>query len=62
MKNEYFDFNLGILLNKRKKDPRMVYKNLSDNKRELFEINNLNCNSNLCIQYLNCFEEFLCKL
>ena len=32
MKNEYFDFNLGILLNKRKKDPRMVYKNLSDNK------------------------------
>ena len=50
MKNEYFDFNLGILLNKRKKDPRMVYKNVSDNKRELFEINNLN--SQFFIDYL----------
>ena len=41
-KNDYFTLNLGVLLNKRKKDPRYIYKKGYEENKELIAKNNLN--------------------
>lgn len=46
-KKDYFDLVLGVLLNKRKKDPRYIYKNGYIENKELMaknSLNNLNIN------------------
>ncbi len=41
-KEDYFDFNLGILLNKRKKDPRFAYKKGYEENKKMLAENSLN--------------------
>ena len=41
-KENYFTLSLGTLLNKRKKDPRYIYKNGYEKNKELLSLNSLN--------------------
>lgn len=41
-KTDYFNLSLGVLLNKRKKDPRYFYKKGYNEKKELMAVNSLN--------------------
>lgn len=41
-KEKYFTLSLGTLLNKRKKDPRYIYKNGYEKNKELLSLNSLN--------------------
>ena len=50
-KNDYFTLNLGVLLNKRKKDPRYIYKKGYEENKKLIAKNNLN--SHIFNRFLN---------
>ena len=50
-KKNYISLSLGVLLNKRKKDPRYMYKKGYDENKELISENSLN--SNIFSEFLN---------